>query len=82
MTRITPKAGRGGRIAKKENFSVNEPGREPFYVHAYHSGPPEASFDLQVIIFTHEAAVNGRIMLTFEGKRGEGPEETHKCLFA
>lgn len=32
---------------KSENFAVNEPGREPFYVHAYHGGIPEQCADLQ-----------------------------------
>lgn len=47
MTRIAPKLGRGGRAMKSENFAVNEPGREPFYVHAYHAGIPEQCADLQ-----------------------------------
>lgn len=48
MTRVAPKAGRGGRPVKSENFAVNEPGREPFYVHAYHPGTPDQCADLQV----------------------------------
>lgn len=47
MTRVVPKAGRGGRAVKGENFAVNEPGREPFYVHAYHSGNSQQCVDLQ-----------------------------------
>lgn len=48
MTRIVPKPGKGGRIVKSENFAINEPGREPFYVHAYFAGTPDQCADLQV----------------------------------
>lgn len=48
MTRIAPKPGKSGRPIKSENFAINEPGREPFYVHAYHGGGPEHCADLQV----------------------------------
>ena len=48
MTRIIPKPGRGGRPVKSENFAINEPGREPFYVHAYSVGTPDQCADLQV----------------------------------
>lgn len=48
MTRIVPKPGKGGRMVKSENFAINEPGREPFYVHAYYAGTPDQCTDLQV----------------------------------
>lgn len=47
MTRVAPKPGKAGRAAKSENFVINEPGREPFYVHAFHGGGPEHCVDLQ-----------------------------------
>ena len=49
MTRVAPalKAGGGGRAAKSQNFQINEPQREPFYVHAYHEGTPDRCVDLQ-----------------------------------
>lgn len=51
MTRIVPKPGKGGRMVKSENFAINEPGREPFYVHAYFAGTPDQCADLQVSSF-------------------------------
>lgn len=52
MTRVAPalKAGGGGRAAKSENFQINEPQREPFYVHAYHEGTPDRCLDLQASV--------------------------------
>lgn len=50
MTRVAPAlkaGGGGGRAAKSENFQINEPQREPFYVHAYHEGAPVRCMDLQ-----------------------------------
>lgn len=48
MTRVAPKIDRkSARAAKSENFLINEPGREPFYVHAFHEGNPAQCADLQ-----------------------------------
>lgn len=45
MSHVAPKA-RGGRSG--DYFAINDPGREPFYVHAYHAGDSQQSANLQV----------------------------------
>lgn len=48
MIHVAPKASRG---RSGEYFAINEPGREPFYVHAYHAGSSQQAMDLQVRCF-------------------------------
>lgn len=47
MTHITPKVGRA-RSGAFDNFAINDPGREPFYVHAYFGGDAQQTAGLQV----------------------------------
>ncbi|CAM9813051.1 unnamed protein product, partial [Scytosiphon promiscuus] len=63
MTRIAPKLGKSRRPAKSENFAINEPGREPFYVHAYHEGNPDQCADLQALL-PRNLDVDGRVSMT------------------
>ncbi|CAM9475490.1 unnamed protein product, partial [Ectocarpus fasciculatus] len=63
MTRVAPKPGKAGRVAKSENFVINEPGREPFYVHAFHGGGPEHCVDLQARL-PRNLDVDGRVSMT------------------
>ncbi|CAM9364344.1 unnamed protein product, partial [Ectocarpus sp. 12 AP-2014] len=67
MTRVAPKPGKAGRAAKSENFVINEPGREPFYVHAFHGGGPEHCVDLQAnegARLPRNLDVDGRVSMT------------------
>lgn len=59
MSHVAPKA-RGGRSG--DYFAINDPGREPFYVHAYHAGDSQQSANLQGLL-PRNLDVDGRVSM-------------------